>query len=215
LKRDTIVSGALMMQRPKVRLYTELIILLRDETIDEVPEWITPQNSTSIISLGEFAAIKLSPLQCGIHVRILKHSCSQDLFPAEYILHHTGRIRISKPLPCLPCGGKYDFEVYVDEVCAELLRTIDWDDRALMSWRSSVTTLKSVESVNMANLRTGIFVIPERGAVKEYTNDRVELEVVDFEVYDEGGDGVFEPGDIIRVENIKIRNLGLVAQDLG
>ena len=203
------------MRRPKVRLYTELIILLRDETIDEVPEWITPQNSTTIISLGEFAAIKLSPLEFGIHVRILKHGRSQDLFPADYILDHAGRIRITKPLPCLPCGGKYDFEVHVDEVSTELLRTIDWEDCALRSWRSSVTTLRSVESGRTGNLRTGIFVIPERGTVKEYTNDRVELEVVDFDVYDEGGDGVFEPGDIIRVENIKIRNFGLIIQGLG
>ena len=203
-----------MMRHPKVKLYTELILLLRDETIDEIPAWITPQNNTKIISLGDFAAIKLSRLQHGIYVRILKHGQSEDLFPADYILHSTGRIRISKPYPCKPCGGKYDFEVHVDEVCAELLKTIDWEDQALRSWRSSATTLKSVESGRWGNLRTGIFVKSERGDVKEYTNDRVELEVVEFEIYDEDGGGIFEPGGIIRVENIKVRNFGLLFQGL-
>lgn len=202
------------MRQPKVKLYTELILLLHDETIDEIPAWVTPQNGTKIISLGDFAAIKLSRLQYGIYVRILKHGQSEDLFPADYILHETGRIRISKTYPCQPCGGKYDFEVHVDEVCAELLRTIDWDDQALRSWRSSATTLKSVESGRCGSLRTGIFVKSERGDVKEYTNDRVELEVVEFEIYDEDGDGIFEPGEIIRVENIKIRNFGLVFRGL-
>lgn len=203
-----------MMRHPKVKLYTELILLLSDETIDEIPAWITPQNNTKIISLGDFAAIKLSRLQYGIYVRILKHGQSEDLFPADYILHETGRIRISKPYPCKPCCGKYDLEVHVDEVCAELLKTIDWEDQALRSWRSSATTLKSVESGRWGNLRTGIFVKSERGDVKEYTNDRVELEVVEFEIYDEDGDGIFEPGGIIRVENIKVRNFGLLFQGL-
>ena len=205
------------MRRPKVKLYTELIILLRDEAIDEAPAWITPQNDIKIISLGDFAAIKLSRSQYGIYVRILKHGRSEDLFPADYILHQTGRIRISKLLPCVPCGGKYDFEVHIDEVCTELLMSIDWDDRALRSWRSSATTLKSEESEESekwGNLRTGIFVKSKKGDVKEYTNDRVELEVVEFEVYDEDGDGIFEPGEMIRVKNIKIRNLGLIVRRL-
>ena len=63
-------------------------------------------------------------------------------------------------------------------------------------------------------MRTGIFVKSERGDVKEYTNDRVELEVVEFEIYDEDGDGIFEPGGMIRVENIKVRNFGLFFRGL-
>lgn len=45
------------------------------------------------------------------------------------------------------------------------------------------------------------------GGEQEY-HSRYNLELVDFDIEDENGDGIFEPGEHIMVKRIRIRNIG-------
>lgn len=52
------------------------------------------------------------------------------------------------------------------------------------------------------------------GTIQQY-NSRYRLELVDFDVEDENGDGIFEPGEHILVRRIRVRNTGkLIASSL-
>lgn len=58
--------------------------------------------------------------------------------------------------------------------------------------------------------RDGSFAIIVRscdGGEQEYPS-RYNLELVDFDIEDENGDGIFEPGEHIMVKRIRIRNTG-------
>jgi hypothetical protein len=157
-----------------------------------------------IVDVGTFAAIRLIPTRTGdILVRILKHGRVEDLFPADYIVKGEGCIR-AYSLKNSAYFGKYDFEVYVDEEFSYLLQRVDWLDKGATG-RDSMTTLVAENN----SLRTGIFIKSPNGKVQEYTNDRVDFKIVDFDVVDDDGDGVFEPGSFVRVENIKIANVGI------
>lgn len=46
------------------------------------------------------------------------------------------------------------------------------------------------------------------GTRHEYTS-RYELELVDFDVEDENGDGIFEPGEHLFIRRIRVRNTGM------
>ena len=52
-----------------------------------------------------------------------------------------------------------------------------------------------------------IVVRSRDGGEQEYPS-RYNLELVDFDIEDENGDGVFEPGEHIMVKRIRIRNTG-------
>ena len=214
---------------PVVKSFPELILLLRDEALDDITSTdddTLQHHRSANVSLGEYAAIKISPRRNGdMHVRIIKHGRQEDLFPADYLVEKGGSIRVQR-YPSLNAGlkrrlssesrmsggGKYDFEVHVDSRHTELLNAIDWNDESL-SGKNSETTLRpedddaGVEGVKA--LRTGIFIKGENGEVREYTNDKVELKILDFEVVDQNGDDIFEPGELIRVENITIQNMGI------
>jgi hypothetical protein len=220
---------------PVVKSFSELILLLRDEALDSLDSAVEDDDihhhRNALVSLGEYAAIKISPRRNGdIHVRIIKHGRQEDLFPADYLVEKGGSIRVQRypPPPSsssseghkrlssdsrISGGGKYDFEVHVDVKYTELLNAIDWNDESL-SGRDSETTLRLEDDVDgikgLPALRTGIFIKGDNGEVREYTNDKVELKILDFEVVDQNGDDVFEPGDLIRVENITIQNLGII-----
>ena len=212
---------------PIVKSFSELVLLLRDEALDSLdsPAEDTHHRS-AIVSLGEYAAIKISPRRNGdIHVRIIKHGRQEDLFPADYLVEKGGSIRVqrypskstagdgkrlSSDSRLSGGGGKYDFEVHVGAKYTELLNAIDWNDESL-SGRDSETTLRPEDEEGVKGLpalRTGIFIKGDNGEVREYTNDKVELKVLDFDVVDQNGDDIFEPGDLIRVQNITIQNLG-------
>ena len=45
------------------------------------------------------------------------------------------------------------------------------------------------------------------GRLKEYTS-KYSLELIDFDIEDENGDGIFEPGEYIYVRRIRVRNNG-------
>ena len=168
------------------------------------------------VCLGDSAAIKLFPARNGgTFVRVIKHRRSEDLFPAEFVVERRGAIRVhrhhSKRGSIV--SGRYDFEVHVDAEYTELLQVIDWGCQSL-SEHSSLTTLCPENDVACEdlsrNLRTGIFIKYENGDVREYTNDKIELRVVSYDVVDENGTGIFEPGEFFRVKNVKIRNMGTV-----
>lgn len=219
---------------PVVKSFSELVLLLRDESL-ELPHveggagGVEDHQKRSVrVALGEYAAIKISPRRNGdIHVRVIKHGRVEDLFPADYLVEKSGSIRVQHHFQHLgnqrnsvagstsSGSGKYDFEVHVDAKHLSLLRTIDWEDSSLSS-RSSATTLQNEnegepKKEHVPALRTGIFIKSESGEVREYTNERVEIKVLDFDVVDENGDGIFEPGDLIKVVNIKVQNLGIRA----
>jgi len=42
----------------------------------------------------------------------------------------------------------------------------------------------------------------------EIFNSKFEIQLVDFEVVDEYEDGIFEPGECVRVRNITVKNTG-------
>lgn len=208
---------------PVAKRYSELILLLDvDQEIGVCP---SPSISgvdqySHCVCLGEYAAIKIRPHFRGdIHVRIIKHGKDEDLFPADYIVERGGFIRVqhqfSKIQRRISMGKLYDFEVHIDVQHTELLTAIDWN--YTVSESGSSTTLTGDDMCltdrSLASLRTAIFVKGENGEVREYTNDRVDLEVVDFDVHDENRDGIFEPGEMISLENIRIRNLGSTLQD--
>jgi hypothetical protein len=211
---------------PIVKSFSELVLFLRDEALDSCSaesDVVDLHHRTAVVSLGEYAAIKISPRRNGdIHVRIIKHGRQEDLFPADYLVEKGGSIRVQRDGSCSPGhrrlssesrmsgGGKYDFEVHVDAKYTELLNAIDWNDESL-SGRDSETTLRPEDDDGIKGLpalRTGIFIKSDNGEVREYTNDKVELRILDFDVVDQNGDGIFEPGDLIRIENITIQNIG-------
>jgi len=211
---------------PIVKSFSELILFLRDEALDTCSaesDVVDLHHRTAVVSLGEYAAIKISPRRNGdFHVRIIKHGRQEDLFPADYLVEKGGSVKVQRGSPCSPGhrrlssesrmsgGGKYDFEVHVDAKYTELLNAIDWNDESL-SGRDSETTLRPEDDDGIKGLpalRTGIFIKSDNGEVREYTNDKVELKILDFDVVDQNGDGVFEPGDLIRIENITIQNIG-------
>ena len=103
---------------------------------------------------------------------------------------------------------KYDLEVHVDERCAHLLQNVDCSEHA-NSGRSSTTTLVPEDGETYQELRMGIFVKTESGELHEFTNQKVELNILDYEVVDENGTGVFEPGSFIRIQNIIVQNTGI------
>ena len=45
------------------------------------------------------------------------------------------------------------------------------------------------------------------GNTQEYTS-KYSLELIDFDIEDENGDGIFEPGEYIYVRRIRVRNNG-------
>jgi hypothetical protein len=218
---------------PVVKSFSELVLSLRDESL-ELPQVeggaggdADLLNRSVTVALGEYAAIKISPRRNGdIHVRVIKHGRVEDLFPADYLVEKGGSIRVQHDYQRLGSqrnslvgstvagAGKYDFEVHVDAKHLDLLQAIDWADPNLSS-RSSATTLQADDEGESkkqpvpAALRTGIFIKSENGEIREYTNERVEIKILDFDVVDENRDGIFEPGDLIRVENIKVQNLGI------
>jgi hypothetical protein len=191
------------------------ILLSPDEDLD--PPLSTSSSATSLdpiahVSVGPFAAIKLSPGRTGeVYLRILKHARQEDLFPAEYILRPQGRLLLRR-VGTARAPGKYDVEVHVEGRYIELLRVVEWGQGRSISGRSSVTTLVPEEAE--AEIRTGIFVRGEGGEVKEYTNDKIDLRVLDFEVVDSNQDEVFEPGAFFLVKNIRVQNLGIVLTEM-
>jgi hypothetical protein len=222
---------------PVVKSFSQLVLLLRDESL-ELPHVESGaggvadlQNRSVTVALGEHAAIKMSPGKNGdIHVRVTKHGRVEDLFPADYLVEKGGSIRVQHQFQnhdnhrnsvagsTSSGAGKYDFEVHVDAKHVALLRVIDWEESNLSS-RSSATTLQNENEggavkESVPALRTAIFVKSDNGENRLYTNERVELKVLDFDVVDENGDGIFEPGDLIRVENIKVQNLCIRRQRL-
>ena len=52
-----------------------------------------------------------------------------------------------------------------------------------------------------------IFVRMPDGRQQEYTS-KYRLELIDFDIEDENGDGIFEPGEYIYVRRIRVRNNG-------
>ena len=218
---------------PVVKSYSDLILLLSHDPLLLEPPSAARGDAASgnsgldnalIVPLGGYAAIKLSPRRNGdIHVRVVKHGRNEDLFPADFIVERGGHIRVqqyrlSKRLSIerANVGNKYDLEVHVDARHIELLRTVDWSAQTL-SGRSSATTLLPEDEVDgkdsYQELRTGIFVKSDGGEVREYTNDSVELKIIDFDVVDENADGIFEPGDFIRIHNITVQNSGISYQN--
>jgi hypothetical protein len=170
-------------------------------------EYASLDQDPAVVELGDFAAIKIAPTQTGdIHIRIVKHGRLEDLFPADFVVHRGGRIRAQQHVGKEKAiqFGKYDFEIHVDEEWSHLLEAIDWMNET-STGRDSTTTLVPE---NDTALRTGIF-IKSNGEVREYTNDKIHLRILDFDIIDEDDDGVFEPGDFIRIENIKVANIGI------
>jgi hypothetical protein len=141
---------------------------------------------TGIISIGDFAVIQLGFSVDGeIYIRVVKHGSSEDLFPAEFLVSKESMVFFRKSTGT-PAGIKYDLEIHVEIQNTALLQYVKWD----------------------TEVRTGIFIRNGRD-IREYTNDKIELRVLDFDVVDENGDGIFEPGQMFRVENIKVQNFGM------
>lgn len=194
--------------------------MLRDDDLDSEDQASdVDEHEKLTVCLGDAGAIKLFPCpNAGAYVRVFKHRRSEDLFPSDFIVESGGIVRVHN----VPSkrdfigAGQYHFEVHVDEANSELLQVIDWNFQSF-DGRSSQTTLCpeiDTDFDSFHSLRTGIFIKSETGNVREYTNDRIELRVVSFEVVDENGDGIFEPGGFIRVENIKVKNLGMIELDV-
>ena len=172
-----------------MNLLQQVSSILEFSLNNETQKNITEEEEHDIVALGRFATIKLAPFPYGgIHVRIVKHGNANDLFPAEFLVSQGGLIQVSgTPInPDYRTGVKYDLEIHVDIQHAELLQFVRWNE----------------------NLRTGIFVRNGKWDIREYTNDKIELRVLDFEVLNGNLDGVFEPGGSFRIRNIKVQNLG-------
>ena len=55
---------------------------------------------------------------------------------------------------------------------------------------------------------TGNIVVTLRDGTQRNYNSKYNLELVDFDVEDENGDGIFEPGEYAFVRRIRVRNSG-------
>ena len=55
---------------------------------------------------------------------------------------------------------------------------------------------------------TGEIVVTLRDGTQQKYNSKYNLELVDFDVEDENGDGIFEPGEYAFVRRIRVRNSG-------
>lgn len=56
----------------------------------------------------------------------------------------------------------------------------------------------------------GILVRHDDGSLSTY-NSKFEFQLLGFDVVDENGDGVFEPGECVIIKNIRIKNSGTTA----
>jgi hypothetical protein len=55
---------------------------------------------------------------------------------------------------------------------------------------------------------TATIVVRMRDGMQRQYTSKYDLELVDFDIEDENGDGIFEPGEHIYVRRIRVRNNG-------
>lgn len=58
------------------------------------------------------------------------------------------------------------------------------------------------------NAGTGSIVVTLRNGIQQSYNSKYSLELVDFDVEDGNGDGIFEPGEYAFIRRIRVRNSG-------